>query len=58
MKYLLKYLFVLPIFMIFFIISLLIGCITFMWKFSKRDFRKGSSYINENIIEFADWLKK
>lgn len=53
-----KYLFILPFFIVLFVTSLLIGSVMFMWKFSKRDFRTGTSYINENIIEFADWLKK
>ena len=52
-----KYVLVFIPFAIMAITSLLLGGFMYLWRFSKKDFRHGSSYINENIIRFTDWVK-
>lgn len=47
-----KYLFTYPLFILLATFSVLIGAIMFLWRFSKRDFRRGMTFINSRIINF------
>lgn len=52
-----KYVLLLIPFMIMVVVSFLLGGVFYLWKFSYRDFRHGTSYINENVYKFTDWFK-
>lgn len=52
-----KYLFTYPLFILLAIVSLLIGGVAFLWRFSKRDFRKGTTFINSRVINFEKLIK-
>lgn len=53
-----KYLLIAPIWGVFFALSILLGCIMFLWRFSKEDFFRGTRYINTNIVQFDKWMNK
>ncbi len=39
------------------IISILIGCICWLYRFNRADFYKGTRFINKHVIVgFADWM--
>jgi hypothetical protein len=38
-------------------LSMLQGCIHYLWRFSKKDFRIGTSFINTKIINFDKWVE-
>jgi hypothetical protein len=50
-----KHLFVFPVWLLLFILSLTLGAIMYLWKFSKEDFKKGSQFINHKLIKFTEW---
>ena len=41
--------------MLLIILSLFLGCIMYLWKFSEEDFRKGASFI-QSKIGFLEWM--
>jgi hypothetical protein len=51
-----KYVFIIPIWALLFTVSILIGSIMYLWRFSERDFYTGTRFINENVIKFSDWF--
>jgi len=53
-----KYVLLAPIWGVLFALSILLGGIMYLWKFSQDDFFRGSRYINSNIIKFSDWMFK
>lgn len=53
-----KYVLIAPVWILMFILSMLLGGIMYMWKFSKEDFFRGTTYINSNVIRFSDWFFK
>lgn len=39
------------------IISILVGCVCWLYAFQKADFYKGTRFINKHVIKgFADWM--
>ena len=50
-----KYLIYVPFFL-FVLLSLLIGCICYLWKFDKKNFRTGVRFLNSRIrfVEFIN----
>ena len=53
-----KYVFIIPIWIVLFVLSMLLGGIMYLWRFSEKDFFKGAGYINSNIVKFSDWFFK
>lgn len=51
-----KYLVFIP-FGIFLAVSYTIGALCFCWRFSKRDFKKGLTYINDKY-DFVDYIDR
>jgi hypothetical protein len=51
-----RHLLVFPVWLLLLLLSLLIGGIMYLWKFSSKHFRKGSSYLNKHI-NFMDWYE-
>lgn len=39
-------------------ISMIIGAILYVWRFDRKDWKHGVTYINENVICFTDWIKQ
>jgi hypothetical protein len=52
-----KYVLVAPFWIVLFILSMLLGGIMYLWKFSEKDFFRGARYINGKI-KFSDWYFK
>jgi predicted membrane channel-forming protein YqfA (hemolysin III family) len=57
MKLIVKYTILGSLYGVLGVMSFILGGIMYLWKFSKKDFRHGTSYINENLIKFTDWFK-
>jgi len=52
-----KHLIVFPTWLLLVIISLLAGGIFWLYKFSFKDFKKASAYINTRLINFTNWYE-
>lgn len=53
-----KYVLIAPVWGVLFALSMLLGGIMYLWKFSQDDFFIGARYINSNVIKFSDWMFK
>ena len=52
-----KHLIVFPTFLLLLIISLVAGGIFWLYRFSFRDFKKASTFINCNLVKFTNWYE-
>lgn len=51
-----KHLVVFPVFALLVIVSLLIGAVMWLYRFSNKDFRKGANIIHKHI-KFTNWYE-
>lgn len=51
-----RHLLVFPVWLFLFLLSFVIGGIMYCWKFSYKNFRIGTSYLNKRI-NFMNWYE-
>lgn len=51
-----RHILVFPVWLFLFVLSLLIGSIMYLWKFSLTHFKMGSSFLNKRL-NFMDWYE-
>lgn len=50
-----KHLIVFPLFSLLVVLSMTLGLLMYLWKFSKKDFFKGCRFINTKVVRFVNW---
>lgn len=45
-------------FIVLIILSILFGCVCYLWRFNEEHFDYGVNFINERVIKFINWFDK
>lgn len=51
-----KYVLIAPFWIVLVMLSMMLGSIMYLWRFSEKDFFLGTTFINSKVIKFSDWF--